>query len=265
MPQQQQQPELVDIPVLIVGGGGCGLSLSTFLSDQGIVNVLFERHPGTSILPKAHYLNQRTMEIFRQHGMAEAIKALGSPIRNMSRVDWRTSLGGDRAFDGRVIGSVPSFGGQIGTPEYETYRSHSAELSSNLPLIRSEPVLRKIAEERNPGRVLFGHEVVEFNEQSDGVHVKVRDANGGLKTYRAQYLVGADGGKTVGPKIGVKMEGPTQIVDFVSTHFKADLSDYWDGQASLNILNSRSLLTRADRSHYHNSFHQPGRRLHGAF
>ena len=238
-----QHEEFIDVPVLIVGGG-CGLTLSIFLSDQGIDNVVVERHPGTSILPKAHYINQRTMEIFRQHEVAGAIKELGSPLRKMSRVDWRTSLGGDRSFDGRVIGSVPSFGGQVGTPDYEIYRSHSAELSSNLPLIRSEPVFRSIAEKRNPGKVLFSHEVVEFKEQPDCVHVKVRDTEGGLRTYRTQYLVGADGGKTVGPRIGVKMEGPTQLVDFVSTHFKADLSNYWDGKPC----SASSVLTRTNPS-----------------
>lgn len=170
------------------------------------------------------------MEIFRQHGVAEAIKEVGCPIRNMSRVDWRTSLGGDRPFDGRVIGSVPAFGGQVGTKDFETYRNHSPELSSNLPLIRSEPILKKLAEERNPGKVLFSHEVLGFTEQPDGVLVDVRDSAGETRTYRAQYLIGADGGKTIGSKIGVKMEGPTQIVDFVSTHFKADLSEYWDGK-----------------------------------
>jgi 2,4-dichlorophenol 6-monooxygenase len=221
--------EAIKVPVIIIGGGGCGLSLSIFLSDQGVEHFLFEKHQSTSILPKAHYLNQRTMEVFRQHDVAQSIKEKGCPIQMMSRVDWRTSLGGDRPFDGRVIASVPSFGGQINTPDWETYRRHSAELSSNLPLIRSEPVLRKIAEERNLGKVLYGHGVVSFEELPDEVLVTTQDVHGNPTLYSCQYLVGADGGKTVGPKIGVKMEGQTKLVDFVSTHFKADLSQYWDG------------------------------------
>ncbi|KAH9821432.1 FAD binding domain-containing protein [Teratosphaeria destructans] len=220
--------DYIDVPVVIVGGGGCGLSLSIFLSNYHIEHVLFERHPSTSFLPKAHYLNQRTMEIFREHGVASAIRSLGCPIHHMSRTQWRTSLGGSRSFDGRVIGSVPAFGGQVGTPDYETYRNDSAELSSNLPLLRLEPVLRDIASERNPGKVLFSHEVQEIVQEPDHVLVHVRDAEGNLTRYRSQFLVGADGGKTVGPQIGVQMEGPKKIVDFVSTHFKADLSAYWD-------------------------------------
>jgi 2,4-dichlorophenol 6-monooxygenase len=72
---------------------------------------LFERHEGTSILPKAHGINQRTMEIFRQHGISEAIKAVGCPPRNMSQVLWQTSLGGTGPFDRRILGSVPCYGG----------------------------------------------------------------------------------------------------------------------------------------------------------
>ena len=51
-----------EVPVLIVGGGACGLTTSLLLSDLGVAHLLVERHASTSILPKAHYLNQRTMK-----------------------------------------------------------------------------------------------------------------------------------------------------------------------------------------------------------
>jgi hypothetical protein len=44
---------------------------SIFLSSHGVEHLLVERHDSTSNLPKAHYLNQRTMEIFRQHAVAD--------------------------------------------------------------------------------------------------------------------------------------------------------------------------------------------------
>lgn len=100
--------------------------------------------------------------------------------------------------------------------------------SSNLPLIRLEPILRQIAAEKSPGQVLFRHKVTEFTASGDCVLVTVENPDGKLLNYRAQYVVAADGGKTIGPKIGVQMEGPTGIADVVSVHFKADLSEYWD-------------------------------------
>ena len=60
----------IEVPVLIVGGGGCGLSLSIFLADLGVDFLCVERNPTTTDHPRAHILNQRTMEIFRQIGRA---------------------------------------------------------------------------------------------------------------------------------------------------------------------------------------------------
>jgi 2,4-dichlorophenol 6-monooxygenase len=88
--------------------------------------------------------------------------------------------------------------------------------------------LRNLATEKNPGRVLFGHNVTSFVDDGETVLVTVQDPNGKESKYRTQYLVGSDGGRSIGPKIGVKMEGPTGITDLVSVHFGADLSEYWD-------------------------------------
>ena len=115
-------PDIIDVPVVVVGGGGCGLSLSSFLSDYGIGHYLFERHSGTSILPKAHYLNQRTMEILRQHRMADEIIAKGAPLKNFSKVAWATSLGGSGPMDRQVIHKRACFGGDDGSSKAEMYR-----------------------------------------------------------------------------------------------------------------------------------------------
>ncbi len=63
----------IRVPVLVVGGGRGGLSASIVLSSHGVEHLLVERHDSTSNLPKAHYLNQRTMEIFRQHAVADPV------------------------------------------------------------------------------------------------------------------------------------------------------------------------------------------------
>ena len=91
-----------------------------------------------------------------------------------------------------------------------------------------EPILRKAVAAKGPGRLFFGCNVEEFVDHGDHVLVTVRDRDGRASQYRTQYLVGADGGKTVGGRIGVEMEGPTGLCDMVSVHFESDLSEYWD-------------------------------------
>ena len=224
----------IEVPVLIVGGGGCGLSTSIFLSDLGVEHLMIERRPGSGALPKAHYLNQRTMEIFRQHGVAEAIYEVGAPMENMGRVNWATSLGGDGPLDRRSLGHLSAFAG--GDLE-ETYARDSACLSSNYPQCRLEPLLLQIAEERGPGRQRFRHELTDLSQDEEGVTAVVFDHEAGQSyTVHAQYVVGADGGNTVGGMLGIGMQGPTGILDMVSTHFTADIADYFDGSALMTWL-----------------------------
>jgi len=221
-----------EVPVLIIGGGGCGLSASIFLSNLGVEHLVVERHASTSLLPKAHYLNQRTMEAFRQHGVADAILAVGAPIEKFGKVRWTTSMGGDGPLDQRVIHEMDAFGGGALRPRYE---ADSPCLSSNYPQLRLEPLLREQAERRAPGQIRFHHEVTGWEQAGDGVTVSVRDRDTGEDlTIRARYVITADGGKTVGPKLGVQMAGPTGMVDMVSTHFSCDLSDYWDDGTLIN-------------------------------
>ena len=216
----------LDVPVLIVGGGGCGLTASILLSDLGVDHLLVERHSSTSILPKAHYLNQRTMEVFRQHGLAERVYAVGTPMSMMRKVRWRTTLGGDGPFDARTFHEIDAFGGgELAA----TYERDSPGPSSNYPQIRLEPLLREEAERRGPGRVRFNHELTELSQDEQGVTATVIDGTSNQPLcIRAQYVLAADGGKTIGPMLGVRMHGPTDLGRIVSSHISADLSAWWD-------------------------------------
>ena len=146
----------IDVPVLIIGGGGVGLTSSIFLSNLGVDHLLVERHTDTSVLPKAHYLNQRTMEVLRQHGVAEAILEVGAPIEKFGKVRWVTSLGGDGPLDRKEIHAVDAFGGGA---TRDLYAHDSPVLTSNYPQIRLEKLLRAQAEKRAPCKFLFGLEV----------------------------------------------------------------------------------------------------------
>ena len=225
------------VDVLVVGGGGCGLAISIFLADKGVDFLTIERHASTSILPKAHYLNQRTMEIFRQHGLADEVFAKGTPPYNRSRTKWYTSLGGDNPLAGKTIFEMGALGGH-GTPRIVHYLETSPTDTSNLPQIRLEPLIKSHAESRDASRIRFSCELVEFSQDAEGVTAKLRDVNTNqTETVRAKYLVAADGGRTVGKTLGVAMEGPTKLITQISVHFEADLSQWIpDDRVLLNWL-----------------------------
>src|SRR4051812_38699748 len=124
-----------EVPVLIIGGGGCGLSASIFLSDLRVEDPLVESPARTPPLPKAHYINQRTMEAFRQHGITDSILEVGAPIEKFGKVRWTTSMGGDGPLDRKVIHEMDAFGGGDLRLRYE---ADGPIMSSNYPQLRLE-------------------------------------------------------------------------------------------------------------------------------
>ena len=223
--------EDVNVPVLIVGGGGCGLSVSIFLADLGVCSLLVERNAATTDHPRAHILNQRSMEIFTRHGLADEIYRQGTPAHLMERITFRTSLGGDGPLDRRLIGNLDGYGGGELKARYD---ADSACRATNLPLMQLEPLLRGVAEERAPGCVRFGHEMRSLEQDDGGVTAHVREiGNGREYAVRAQYLIAADGGKTVGRMLGIEMDGPRRLRRMVNTYFSADLSPWIDDDGAL--------------------------------
>jgi 2,4-dichlorophenol 6-monooxygenase len=219
----------LEVPVLVVGGGGCGLAASIFLSDAGVRHLLVERRESTSVLPRAHYLNQRTMEVFRQHGIADDVYRISCPLKNMSEVVWRTTLAGDDPVDARDLHRMDTFGG-FGTAE--PYAADSPCPSTNLPQHRLEPVLLRHVRERAPSSLLFNHVLEEFSQDAEGVTARITDrATGAESTVRARYLLGADGGRIVGDALDVPMEGAGGGFGILSVHFSADLSPWWPGDS----------------------------------
>jgi 2,4-dichlorophenol 6-monooxygenase len=216
-------PELT-VPVLIAGGGGTGLMSSILLSDLGVDSLLIERHPSTSPYPKAHILNGRTMEIMAQHGLADDIYAAGAPPESSSAMVWVTSLGGDEPYDGKVLYRTDAYGGGALA---QRYASVCGMRHGNLGQRWLEPLLRRHAEARNPGGVLFDHELVGFHQDDDGVTAMVfdRERQTTLRV-RAQYLIGADGGRIVGPALGVRMTGTPTFLQWINLHVRADFSRF---------------------------------------
>jgi 2,4-dichlorophenol 6-monooxygenase len=212
------------VPVLIVGGGGAGLTASTLLSRLGVETLLVSALPTTSVLPKAHVLNQRTMEILTDVGAADAVYAHGTPAEPMRHTAYYAGLAGPDPVYGRAIAKLESWG--AGGLDAD-WASASPCRQANLPQIRLEPILRARAEALAPGRVRFHHECVALAQDEGGVTAEVLDKDAGeAYRVRARYLLACDGGRTVGPRLGVALEGPRDLFRIVSVYMSADLS-HW--------------------------------------
>ncbi len=212
--------------VLVVGAGGSGLSAGIFLGDFGIEALTIERHASTSHLPKAHYLNQRTMEIFRQHGFAGDVYARSAPRENLGRIRWMTSIGGNGPLDRIKIHAPPIMGAGELAPLYD---AKGTTHPTNIPQIRLEPVLADVAERRRPNHILFEHELLSFAERDGRVIATVNDIKAGETIeIKADYMLAADAGKTINPALGIEMVGDTGLGDFCTIWFSADLSECLD-------------------------------------
>ena len=108
----------LEVPVLIVGGGGSGLTASMLLSHLGVESLLVSRYPETSRIPKAHVLNQRSMEIFSDIGVAPAILERSAPPENLQGVAWYSGLSGDGPGDGYAqrLAFIEGWGGGYTDP-----------------------------------------------------------------------------------------------------------------------------------------------------
>lgn len=206
-------------PIAIIGGGPVGLTCSILLSLRNIPHILFERHPSTSIHPKACGLNQRTTEIFQQIGVYNEVLAQSAPPETCGRTAWFTSFGPD----GRKIADRDAWGGGEYAAEYE---AASPARYVILPQIRLEPILAKRAEELNPDGVIFGIDVVDVEEEEDHVHLVIEHRTGSAvkEIVRARYVIAADGGRMVTSKLGIEMHGQKNIVDMVTAHIRAPIT-----------------------------------------
>jgi 2,4-dichlorophenol 6-monooxygenase len=212
----------IDVPVLIVGGGGAGLTASMLLSQLGVETLLVSALPTTSVLPKAHVLNQRAMEVFTDVGVADEIYERGTPAENMRYSAYYVGLAGPDPVFGRQIARMESWGagGMDGD-----WAAASPCRQANLPQIRLEPILKARAEVLAPGRVTFNAELIDLEQDAEGVTATVRDKTAGADfVVRARYVLACDGGRTVGRRLGVELQGVRDVMRIVSVYMSADLS-----------------------------------------
>ena len=202
------------VPVLIVGGGPTGLVLSALLSRHGVDSTLIERNLATTDHPRAHVVNTRSMEIFRQLGVDASIRAAALPPRASGFVRWVRSLDGPELACLRLAPPPDEIASRVPL---------SPVMPASCAQDRIEPLLAEIAS-KGPGHVEFGAELVGLEADADHAVARVR-TDAGERVVRAQWVVGCDGASSpTRQHVGIAMEGPDALARAVGIYFHADLS-----------------------------------------
>ncbi|MFG2986830.1 FAD-dependent oxidoreductase [Streptomyces sp. NPDC048258] len=196
--------------VLIVGGSLVGLSTAVFLAHHNVPCTLVERHPSTSIHPRAVGYYPRTAEILGTVGVEAAAKAAASGFEKHKTRAGVVSLAGEVLFSKEEL---------EGGDELADLTPSKLLL---LPQDRLEPILRARAEKLGAD-LRFSTELVSFTQDEGGVTAVVKDAEGAETTLTADYLVAADGPRsTVRESLGLAREGRGVLSRHVSIAFGAD-------------------------------------------
>jgi 2-polyprenyl-6-methoxyphenol hydroxylase-like FAD-dependent oxidoreductase len=208
---------MLDIPVLISGGGPVGLMASLLLSQHGVRSLLVERHPSTAITPKARGINARTMELFRQCGIDDAVREAGLQEGRMGLIVWTETLAGTE-IERRVPGRATSKNMAM-TPVKNCLCAQDD----------LEPVIRRFAEAAGPGTLRFNTELTSFSQKpGGGVTGLLTDRTTGAETpFTARYLIACEGAQSrVRRALGVKMVGEEKVYDSVNILCHADLTQW---------------------------------------
>ena len=157
-----------EVPVLIVGGSLVGLTTAMLLGHHGVPSLSVERHAGTAIHPRAGHFQLRTMELLRQLGLEERVRA--------KSLETYSPTGG--------IIAVESLAGR----ELATYVKELNEgvegFSPTVRVFINQDALEPLLHERalELGATLRNRtEAIALEQDDDGVTVTLRDLDSGAR------------------------------------------------------------------------------------
>jgi 2-polyprenyl-6-methoxyphenol hydroxylase-like FAD-dependent oxidoreductase len=159
-----------------VGAGPVGLTLACELRRRGVGCRLIDKYAEFPVTSRALGLQARTLEVFDDMGIVDAIIARGASVYGV------TFLQGER-----VVATVKLRLDRGARPD-QPYRG---------VVILNQAEIEGVMRDRLGvlgGAVERSRELVAFHEEADGVIATVSDVEtGGTEQIRAAYLVGCDG------------------------------------------------------------------------
>jgi len=206
--------------VIVVGAGPVGLTVAMSLAARGVNVLVLEMRPRAAPPSvKCNHVSARSMEIFRQLGVADAVRAAGLPDDYPHDVAYRTRTTGLELT--RI--PIPSRAGRLrGDPGPDTDWP-TMEPPHRINQIYLEPIL--FAHAATMPRVTIHNQmqVQTVTQDEHGVTVHALDVSSGkTRTFTGAYLAGCDGARSrIRSAIGARLQGDAVIQRVQSTYIRA--------------------------------------------
>ena len=200
--------DVVRTDVLVVGAGPTGQTLACSLARAGVSFHLIDKIEKRSPYSRALVVHLRSLEIFNQLGMADELLSYSNNVKGV-----RAHAGRKLKFEARLA---------------DLLRFNWAGCRYKGVLVveqdRTEAVLDKALEQMG-SKPLFSHELIDYEEDADGVRARCRDDKGQEYAVECKYIAGCDGAHSVvRHKTRIPFVGDAYEDDFML----ADLDVEWD-------------------------------------
>src|SRR5690349_15891120 len=160
-------------PILIVGAGPTGLVLALWLTKIGVRVRIIDKaaEPGTT--SRALAVQARTLELYRQIGLADAVVSRGREITTINL--WKAGQQVAHVVFGEMGKNLSPFPYALIYPQDEHERLLIDRLAETGVTVERQT------------------ELVAFEETTEGVRARLERADGGTSSCETTYLAGCDG------------------------------------------------------------------------
>jgi 2-polyprenyl-6-methoxyphenol hydroxylase-like FAD-dependent oxidoreductase len=204
--------------IIVVGAGPVGLLTTLRLAKVGIPVTVLEALPAIEESPRAMAYQPVAVKELDRAGILEDVRKIGG---NGKCICWR------KTSNGEVIAKLE----RVVTPEhpYENLVIGQHELAA--------VILDHLKKLENV-KVFWNHRVVEMDQTADSVRATTEDQDGKQETFTADYLVGADGGRSSVRKLcGISFDGfqyPEQLVS-TNVYYPFDEYGWYDANFCMQV------------------------------
>ena len=192
--------------VLIAGAGPVGLAAANVLADAGIELEVLEAERELPQTLRASTFQPPTLDLLARFGATEQLIAMG---RVAPKLQYRDRSGWVAELDFGVLRDDTQHPFRVQCEQFRLNQVLAARL----------------------GRVRYHAAVTALEQDADGVTVTVN----GAERLRAQYVIGADGGRSrVREALGIKLEGFTWAERFLVASTAFDFAGVMPGLADVS-------------------------------